>query len=104
LKRGVLLLVCTLLLGGCATGVFIGAGEPPVATEQHQADRRLAAAVTRALVEAPDVPAMAIDVEAAAGTVTLRGHVPSRAVARRAVAVARSVRGVRAVQDALSVK
>jgi hypothetical protein len=82
LKRRTLLLLCTLLLGGCATGVFMGAGEPPVATEGQQADRRLAAAVT----------------------VTLRGQVPSRAVASRAVAVARGVSGVRAVQDALSVK
>ncbi|MCK9532127.1 MAG: BON domain-containing protein [Gammaproteobacteria bacterium] len=98
------LLLCTLLLGGCATGVFIGAGEPPVASEQQQADRRLAAAVTRALVEAPDVPAMDIVVEAAAGTVILRGQVPSRAAASRAVGVARGVSGVRAVQDALTVK
>ncbi len=104
MKRSALLLLCTLVLGGCATGVLIGAGEAPVASEQHQADRRLAAAVTRALVEASDVPAMDIVVEAAAGTITLRGQVPSRAVASRAVAVARGVSGVRAVQDALSVK
>lgn len=95
------LLLVALLLGGCASGVLIGAGEPPARSDQNQSDRRLAAAVTRALVEAPDVPAMGISASAEYGIVTLRGRVPSRAAASRAVAVARAVPGVRGVRNAL---
>ena len=63
---------------------------------------RLAAAVVRTLVETPDVPAMDIHVSAQDGVVVLRGHVPSRAAASRAVTVARGVPGVRAVRDMLA--
>lgn len=97
-----LVLAC-LLLGGCASGVLIGAGEPPAQSAQTRADRHLAAAVTRALVEDPEVPAMDIEVSAQSGRVTLRGRVPTRAAADRAVAVVRGVKGVREVQDALVV-
>ncbi|MGE0081756.1 MAG: BON domain-containing protein [Thiohalomonadaceae bacterium] len=97
------LVFACLLLGGCASGVLMGAGEPPAPSEQAQTDGRLAAAVTRALVDDPEVPAMDIHVSARAGLVTLRGRVPTRAAANRAVAVARSVTGVRAVRDALVV-
>jgi len=95
-------LLTALLLAGCASGVLMGAGDPPARTAQAQVDSRLAAAVVRTLVETPDVPAMDIHVSAQDGVVVLRGHVPSRAAASRAVTVARGVPGVRAVRDMLA--
>jgi hyperosmotically inducible periplasmic protein len=71
---------------------------------RNRPDSELARDVRRALSRAPDVHATSIHVQARQGIVTLTGWVPARAQVQRAGSVARSVRGVRHVNNRLNVR
>lgn len=67
-------------------------------------DSELARDVRRALSRTPNLHSTAIHVQARHGIVTLTGWVPQRAQVQRAGSVARSVRGVRQVNNRLNVR
>lgn len=66
-------------------------------------DATITTRVKTALLDDPDVNATRIDVNTAAGVVTLSGDVRSKGEADRAVQVARTVQGVKDVRSALKV-
>lgn len=108
-STGMALLLAALLAGGgCATAVMAGAGQGGRAADGRsyqaaRADNTISARINRLFVHDPRVPATAIRVETYNGVVTLSGRVPRAAVARRAVAIARGVPGVRRVVDRLRI-
>lgn len=67
-------------------------------------DTMLVSKVKTALVEAKDVKSGQINVEARGGVVQLGGFVSSTGMRDRAIAVAKGVKGVKHVDDALFVK
>ncbi|MFP4831583.1 BON domain-containing protein [Paraburkholderia sp. BR10879] len=71
---------------------------------RRRSDAMLAGDVRRALVRNPGVNSMNIHVQVRGGTVTLTGWVPQRSQIERASIAARSVRGVRAVSNRLTVR
>lgn len=66
-------------------------------------DAALFRAVQKRLLEAKELREVAIDADVKKGVVTLRGRVPDREIARRAVEIARSVPGVVRVESRISV-
>jgi hyperosmotically inducible protein len=66
-------------------------------------DATIATRVKTALLNAPEIHAQQIQVQAEQGVVTLSGAVPDPAEVERALAVARSVGGVREARSALKV-
>ena len=91
-------LAALLALGGCASAVMSGAGRNDNSSAPaNQADARLAAAVTRVLVRAPEIQAMDLSVQARHGVVILEGSVTRAQLARRAVNLTRRVSGVQQV-------
>ncbi|MEX3921689.1 BON domain-containing protein [Paraburkholderia sp. BR10872] len=71
---------------------------------RRRSDAMLAGDVRRALVRNPGVNSMNIHVQVRGGIVTLTGWVPQRSQIERASIAARSVRGVRAVSNRLTVR
>ena len=71
---------------------------------RNRPDSELARDVRRALSRTPNLHSTAIHVQARHGIVTLTGWVPQRAQVQRAGSVARSVRGVRHVNNHLNVR
>jgi len=67
-------------------------------------DSAITAKVKAALLADPDVKGLAIDVDTADGVVALKGDVASHALADRAGELAKSVDGVKSVDNRLSVK
>ena len=67
-------------------------------------DAAITAKVKAALLQAPDVKGLDVTVETNKAVVQLSGFVASQAQIDRAVAVATDVRGVREVQNKMSVK
>jgi len=105
--RKIFLMVLLAAMQGCATGVATGYGQggrdvDGRTYQEAQADNLITAAVNSALVREA-LPAMNIDVQTRDGVVTLSGRVASRALAQRAIAVTRSVAGVRDVRDQLRI-
>ena len=66
-------------------------------------DATITTRVKTALINAPNVGALAIDVDTFKGVVTLSGRVKSQDEAAKAVEVARTVGGVKEVKSALQV-
>ena len=66
-------------------------------------DATVTTRVKTALINAPNVGALAIDVDTFKGVVTLSGRVKSQDEAAKAVEVARTVGGVKEVKSALQV-
>jgi osmotically-inducible protein OsmY len=66
-------------------------------------DATITTRVKTALINAPDVAALSIDVDTFKGVVTLSGRVKSQDEATRAMTVARGIDGVREVKSALQV-
>jgi osmotically-inducible protein OsmY len=66
-------------------------------------DATITTRVKTALINAPDVAALSIDVDTFKGVVTLSGRVKSQDEATRAMGVARGIDGVREVKSALQV-
>ena len=107
-KAGLLGVLITLMVSlyGCATAVSSGYGQGGQdidgrSFEAAREDNRISGEVTMLLVKARDVPAIDIDVRTRDGVVTLVGSVPDRVAARRAEAIADSVRGVKRVINRL---
>ena len=98
------------MLGACAAAVVGGAAAGGYAVATHDrtgdsaaADAAITSRINTRYVDDSLVTAMDIKVSTYRGSVTLAGSVPSREVARRAVAIARSVEGVVQVIDRLKV-
>lgn len=66
-------------------------------------DATITTRVKTALINAPDVGALSIDVDTFKGVVTLSGRVKTPDEASRAMTVARGIDGVREVKSALQV-
>lgn len=66
-------------------------------------DATITTRVKTALINAPDVAALSIDVDTFKGVVTLSGRVKSQDEATRALSVAQGIDGVREVKSALQV-
>jgi osmotically-inducible protein OsmY len=66
-------------------------------------DATITTRVKTALINAPDVGALSIDVDTFKGVVTLSGRVKTPDEASRAMNVARGINGVREVKSALQV-
>ncbi|MEW6646205.1 MAG: BON domain-containing protein [Pseudomonadota bacterium] len=106
--RAVTVLGMAILLGGCAAGSMMGAGQGGRAEdgrsyEEARTDNLLAAAVNRALVRDKGVSAGDIRVSTRDGVVTLDGVVASAEVAARVVRLVRDTAGVRDVVDQLRI-
>lgn len=85
----------------CASG---GGGRRSSTATANLDDATIATRVKTALLNEPDLSALQIQVQAADGVVTLEGAVETKPEEARALAVARSVGGVRDVRSALKVK
>lgn len=93
----VILALAGLIAGCTTTRTSESAG-------QYIDDAAITAKVKAALLNAEDVPATQISVETTNGVVRLNGFVDSRHAERRAVAVTRTVDGVKDVQDRITVR
>jgi hyperosmotically inducible protein len=103
-------LFLVVLLVGCAAAVVGGgaAGGYYVAKSERSAgeivdDGTITAAINTRYVKDDLINAFDINVDTYRGTVTLYGSVPSEQAARRAVDLARAVKGVRQVESRLTV-
>jgi len=67
-------------------------------------DASITAAVSTGLAKDPDLSAIKIDVDTKGGQVTLNGPAPNAAAKARAGEIAKSVKGVSAVDNKLEVK
>ncbi|MDM0076793.1 BON domain-containing protein [Variovorax sp. J2P1-59] len=67
-------------------------------------DATITAAVSTGLAKDPDLSAIKIDVDTKGGTVSLSGPAPNAAAKARAEEIAKSVKGVSAVNNNLEVK
>jgi hyperosmotically inducible protein len=77
----------------------MGAGAEAPANDQ---DQRIATDVKTSLATNPDFGAIKVDVHADDGKVTLRGRAPDPAARDRAAEIARSVSGVKSVDNQLT--
>lgn len=77
----------------------MGAGAEARANDQ---DQRIATDVQTSLATNPDFGAIKVDVHAEDGKVTLRGRAPDPAARDRAAEIARSVSGVKSVDNQLT--
>ncbi|MGD2074090.1 MAG: BON domain-containing protein [Gammaproteobacteria bacterium] len=100
-----------LCLGGCAAAVIGGAaaGGYYVAQSDRSAaeianDTTITSTINTRYVKDDLVSAFDVNVDTSRGVVTLYGNVPSEQAARRAVALARSVAGVKRVESRLTVR
>lgn len=91
-------IACTLLAGIVCTPLAVGADQPKLTNES------IRDAVEDEFLFDPGVSRDAIDVDVADGVVTLSGKTNSLLEKERAVRVAETVKGVRAVVDRLTVK
>lgn len=103
-----LVLLCIVLLAGCASGTMMGAGqggrtEDGRSYEAARADNLLAAAVNRALVHDKTVNAGDIRVTVRDSVVTLSGTAASASGAEHIVSLVREIDGVRGVINNLRV-
>lgn len=96
----VALAICLLL---SATILVVGPAANTAAAVTHLSDADIAAAVESELRTDPAVSANLIDVATLSGVVTLSGRVPNLLSRQRAVRIAESVKGVRAVVNTLQV-
>ncbi|WP_395064445.1 BON domain-containing protein [Paraburkholderia silvatlantica] len=79
-------------------------GAVAASTQRGRSDTMLAGDVRRALVRTPGLNSMNIQVRVRSGIVTLTGSVPQHSQIARAGNAARSVRGVRAVTNRLTLR
>lgn len=73
-------------------------------TKVAESDISILTQIKTKLAVDPEVSALAIDVDVKDGAVTLTGKVKNEAARQRALAIARGVQGVKAVQDRLSIQ
>lgn len=86
------------------SGALVGCASTDRSVGTTIDDSALTAKVKTQLVSANDVPWNDINVQTYRGVVTLAGYVDNSAQIQRAVAAARSVNGVKEVQNQLQVK
>jgi hyperosmotically inducible protein len=110
MKKHLAFLSLVALVGsGCTatknTGTAVGEGTKEAAEQigSEATDASITAAVKMKMADDPDVGAFDIDVDTEAGIVTLNGTVKSQAEAQKAVAIAKSVEGVKSVTSNLKV-
>ena len=110
LVNAAIVILCTGLLGGCAAAVVGGAaaggyyvGKDERSAGQIAEDAGITATINSRFVKDDLVKARTINVDTYNGVVTLYGNVANQSVADRAVAIARSVKGVRQVVSQLSI-
>ena len=102
--------LAALLASGCTatknTGVAVGEGAKEAAQQvgQTATDASITAAVKMKMADDPVVSAMKINVDTTDGKVSLNGTVQNAAEAEQAVALARSVDGVKSVESNLVVR
>lgn len=108
--RLVSLVAVLCALGGCAAAVIGGAaaGGYYVATNERSAaeiasDASITSTINSRYVQDELVSAFDVNVDTHRGKVTLYGNVASPQAAKRAVALARTVKGVSQVQSKLTV-
>lgn len=106
--RIAMMLLAVVLLGGCAAGTMMGAGQGGRAEdgrsyEEARADNLLAAAVNRALVHDKSVNAGDVRVSVRDSVVTLAGTAASTRSAEHIVNLVRRVDGVKGVVNNLRV-
>lgn len=94
---------CTLLLVGGAAGGGYYVGRDERTFGRIIDDASITSSVKAKLVKDDRIRALDIDVDTHRGIVTLHGHVPSQETSERAVALARSVKGVSGVRLDLAV-
>ncbi len=98
-----------LLGSGCTaaknTGTAVGEGTKEAAQQVGQVatDASITAAVKMKMADDPVVGAFDIDVDTSDGRVTLNGKVKSKTEEEKAIAIARSVDGVKSVSSKLVV-
>lgn len=97
-----LMLVAGLVAGGSVACKSTGGMRSSTQTANLD-DATIATRVRTALLNEPELKALGIEVQAENGVVTLVGAVPSEPQVARAVAVARTVGGVRDVRSSLKV-
>lgn len=105
------LLVCAMsMLSSCvATAVVGGASAAGSAAfdersvGRHVDDVSIASKIDAKLVAEKDMPSRWVSVEVVEGTVTLTGYLPDAEKIRRAVYIARSVEGVKGVDNKLEI-
>lgn len=84
---------------GGAAGYYVAKDERPA--KQMASDAAITAKVKTKFISDKQVPAMQINVDTFYNVVTLHGDVPNADVAERAVKLAKSVKGVKAVRSQL---
>ncbi len=109
MRSVVLLMMTVLMLGGCASGTLIGAGQGGRAAdgrsyEDARADALITSAVNKLLVRDGQVRAMDVTVSTREGVVFLDGQVESADMVQRAEQLARQVDGVKGVVNRLRVE
>jgi hyperosmotically inducible protein len=90
--------------GAATAAVTEAASDAAAAAGDAMANGALTAKVKGALLAAPDVKGLQIDVDSRNGVVTLTGTLDSGTAVERAQAIARGVDGVRSVESRLAVK
>ena len=106
--------LATSMLGGCALAMLNGAassggassgGAPPAQTASHKAaDDAISTSVRSKFAASPVLKALNLSVATQDGVVTLRGQVASVEQRNAAQLDARAVKGVRSVQNLITVR
>ncbi|QBQ55682.1 BON domain-containing protein [Nitrosococcus wardiae] len=96
-KIFILIILMTILMLGCASSPEKGRGE-------YVSDAWITSKVKSALIADPQVSGFDIQVETYRGIVQLSGFVDTREQSREAEDVARSIEGVRDVENRITVK
>jgi hyperosmotically inducible protein len=96
--------VVALMLAGGVAGAGCATARPGTTVAGSVDDATLSTRVKTALLNEPELGALRIDVSADSGVVTLTGAVRTPEEEARALAVARSIGGVRDVQSSLKVE
>ena len=104
-------IVLTLMLVGACVPIAIagaGAGGYYVGNDEREIgviadDASITASINTQYIKAKDLSAIDINVDTYEGVVTLRGNVPNREAESRAIAIAKSTKGVTKVIPELTI-
>jgi len=107
--RVLLLLLCAALNTACVSGIILGGAaattaafdERPVG--QHFDDVSVATEIDARLIAEKDMPSRWVSLEVIEGVVILTGYLPSQSHIDRALFIARSVEGVRDIDNQLHI-
>jgi hyperosmotically inducible protein len=107
-----LAVITVLLHTGCAAPVLVGgaaAGGYYVGKDERKfgtimSDAGITSGINAELVKAKGISSLNIDVDTNKGIVHLYGHVPSRTIERRVLAICRAHEGVRKCISKLAIK